>query len=178
MSLAAILIILITMHQDHSSNIFDFKNAKNTADWKVVDDRVMGGLSEGSISLTGEGNALYKGYVTTENNGGFSSVRYAFGKKDVSKFKHVKLKIKGDGKSYQFRIKENSSQGYSYITTFSTSGEWETIKLSFHTFYPSFRGNTLDKPKYQGEGMEEVALLIGNKKKESFSLEISKIYLE
>ena len=178
MKLISILFILSVMSQDNSSNIFDFKNTKSTANWYVVDDRVMGGLSQGAISINDAGNGLFKGDVTTENNGGFSSVRYAFNKKDVSEFKHVVLKLKGDGKSYQFRIKENSSQRYSYITTFKTFGDWETIKIPFSAFYPSFRGYKLDEPNYSGDVMEEVAFLIGNKLKESFALEIEKIYLE
>ena len=178
MKLIAILFILSVMIQDSSSYIFDFKNTKSTSNWYVVDDRVMGGLSQGAISINDAGNGLFKGDVTTENNGGFSSVRYAFNKKDVSKFKHIILKLKGDGKSYQFRIKDNSSQRYSYIATFKTSGDWETIKMPFIAFYPSFRGYELDKPNFSGEVMEEIAFLIGNKIKESFTLEIEKIYLE
>ncbi len=178
MKLLGILLILSVMCQDNSSYIFDFKNKKNTSNWYVVDDGVMGGLSKGVMTINDAGNALFKGYVTTENNGGFSSIRYAFNEKDVSKFKHVILKLKGDGKSYQFRIKENRSQRYSFITSFKTSGEWETIKMPFSTFYPSFRGYEIDKANFSGAVMQEIAFLIGNKTKESFALEIEKIYLE
>ena len=178
MKAVSILLFLSIMCQDSSSYIFDFKNEKNTADWYVVNDGVMGGLSKGAMTINEVGNALFKGFVTTENNGGFSSVRYGFETKDVSKFEFVMLKVKGDGKSYQFRIKENRSQRYSYITTFTTSGAWEKIKLPIAMFYPSFRGYQLNKPNFSGEVMEEIAILIGNKTKESFSLEIEKIYLE
>ncbi len=166
------------MQQDSSSNIFNYKDAKNNSNWYTVNDGVMGGMSEGTISINDIGIATFNGYVTTANNGGFSSTRYVFNKKDVSKFNHVVLKVKGDGKSYQFRIKENSSQRYSYITTFKTSGEWETIKIPLSSFYPSFRGNRLDKINYSGNLMEEIAILIGNNTKESFKLEIKNIYLE
>ncbi len=174
----AFLFILSIMCQDSPSNIFNFKNAKSTSNWYVINDGVMGGLSQGVLIINDVGNALFKGYVTTDNNGGFSSVRYAFDKKDVSKFEHIILKLKGDGKSYQFRIKEKSSQRYSYIASFKTSGDWETIKIPLSTFYPSFRGYKLDKVNYSGEVMEEIAILIGNKVKESFALEIENIYLE
>ena len=166
------------MSQDSSSSIFDSKKVKDLSNWYVVDDGVMGGLSKGEITIKDSGNCLFKGYVTTENNGGFSSIRYAFDKKSVSEFKHVILKLKGDGKSYQFRIKDNSRQRYSYIATFDTSGDWETIKIPLSSFYPGFRGYKLDKPNFSGDVMEEIAILIGNKVKESFALEIDKIYLE
>jgi len=173
-----ILLLFSAMNQGNPYYLFNFQSEKNTAQWFVVDDGVMGGLSQGEMFINDAGNGLFKGYVTTENNGGFSSVRYKFNKKDVSKFKQVILKIKGDGKSYQFRIKESYSQRYSFITTFKTSGQWQIIKIPFSSFYPSFRGYDLDKPNYSGETMEEIAFLIGNKKKESFALEIENIVLE
>ena len=172
------ILMLSIMGQDKSLDIFDFKSEEDISDWYVVDDGVMGGLSQGKFTSTDSGNALYRGKVHTENNGGFSSVRYGFETKDVSDYKFVKLRIKGDGKSYQFRIKEDRSQRYSYITTFKTSGAWETIKLPFAIFYPSFRGYQLNKPNFSGKKIEEIAILIGNKTRESFSLEIEKIYLD
>ncbi|MBT8279796.1 MAG: CIA30 family protein [Bacteroidia bacterium] len=158
--------------------IYDFKKVKDTTDWFVVNDGVMGGLSQGSLSKNEAGHGLFKGFVTTENNGGFSSIRYQFDEKDVSEFSFIVLKVKGDGKTYQFRIKENASQRYSYIRDFKTTGSWETIKIPLTSFYPSFRGYALDKSNYSGMIMEEIALLIGNKKKESFALEIKSIGLE
>jgi len=44
--------------------------------------------------------------------------------------------------------------------------------------YPVFRGRKLDLNDFSSNGIEEIALLIGNKKEESFRLEISKIYLQ
>ncbi|QCX02321.1 CIA30 family protein [Aggregatimonas sangjinii] len=166
------------MYQETSLIICDFSNDEVVKNWYVVDDGVMGGLSEGSFNSTSAGNALYSGTVRTENNGGFSSVRYGFKTKDVSNYKTVKLRLKGDGKSYQFRVKADRDTRYSYINSFETSGEWETISLSLASFYPSFRGNRLNKPNFGGDTMEEIAILIGNKTKESFSLEIEKVYLE
>ena len=178
MKAVIILLFLSFMCQDSSSYIFDFKNEKDFSNWYVVDDGVMGGLSQGTFTSADSGNALYGGIVRTENNGGFSSVRYGFKTKDVSKYEFVTLKVKGDGKSYQFRIKEDRSQRYSYITTFTTSGAWETIKLPLAMFYPSFRGYQLNKPNFSGEKIEEIAILISTKTRASFSLEIEKIYLE
>jgi len=166
------------MYQDSSSTIFNFKDNQNISNWYAVNDGVMGGLSEGSITINESGNGLFKGYITTENNGGFSSIRYNFKKMDVSKFQHVVIKLKGDGKSYQFRIKDNSSARYSYIAAFMTSGDWETIRIPLNTFYPSFRGYKLKKDNFSGDFMEEIAFLIGNKVNESFALEIENISLE
>ena len=166
------------MSQDNSLVVFDFKKENSVAKWTVVDDGVMGGFSEGSISINSTGNGSFTGNVTTENNGGFSSVRLDKLNINAAKFEYIMLKLKGDGKDYQFRIKENSSQRFSYISTFKTSGEWEIIKIPLYSFYPTFRGTRLNQPNFSGRAIEEIAFFIGNKKKESFALEIAYIALE
>ena len=60
------------------SIIFKFESGVSTSGWQIVDDRVMGGMSQGKFELDSEGFGMFKGYVTTENNGGFSSLRYDF----------------------------------------------------------------------------------------------------
>lgn len=173
-----LLFLMSLLYQDISPVLFNGANSNTLSSWFVVDDGVMGGLSQGDIALNEKGNIRYTGVVRLENNGGFSSIHYKFATKDVSQYTFVTLKIKGDGKNYQFRIKSETSQRYYYINSFETSGSWQTIKLRLDSFYPSYRGYTIDKPDYPGRVMEEIAILIGNKQKESFSLEIEKIYLE
>lgn len=158
--------------------LFDFSPDADMKNWRVVDDVVMGGMSSGSFTLTEEGHAQFSGNVSLENNGGFSSVRYVFDEKDVSEFKTVKLRLKGDGKKYQFRIQSRKNDYYSYITTFKTSGEWEEVDLKLKDFYPSFRGRKLDMANYSGETMVGVTFLIANYKNESFELLIDKIELK
>ena len=168
---------IMIIQEVEKEQIYTFNEYKDASNWSVVDDRVMGGISQGVISLNESGNGVYSGKVSTENNGGFSSVRLRFEHKQVSEYNAVLLKLKGDKKNYQFRIKSTSGQDYSYVSTFKTNGEWEEIRIPFNEFKPQFRGRALNKPNYSGEMMEEIAFLIGNKKNESFQLEIDRISL-
>ncbi len=158
--------------------VFDFKSDSNFNKWKVVDDTVMGGRSKGNLILNEQNNGVFFGTVSTENYGGFSSIRYTGMPVSTKSKTHVLLRVKGDKKNYQFRIKNENNLRYSYITEFKTSGEWETIKLFLGDFYPSFRGRKLDKPNFNHSEIEEIAFLIGNKKNESFKLIIESITLE
>ena len=88
------------------------------------------------------------------------------------------LRVKGDGKKYQFRIKEKRRDYYSYITTFQTTTEWQTIALEMHQMYPVYRGRTLNMDNLTPNKIEEIAFLIGNKKAEKFRLEIAVISLQ
>lgn len=158
--------------------IFDFNTNSSINNWIIVDDVVMGGRSSGDFELNKEGNGVFSGSISLENNGGFSSVRYRFEKLILEKFKTIVLKIKGDGKNYQFRIKHKSSDYASYITSFSSSGEWQEIEIPIKSMYPSFRGRKLDEPNFNHEFIEEITFLIANKKNEDFKLLIDKIELK
>ncbi len=161
----------------HSQTLFDFNQDTDISQWRVVDDVVMGGKSDGKMLLNEAGNGVFSGTVSLENNGGFSSVRHRFETKSLRGFGKLKMKIKGDGSRYQFRFKTDSSDRHSYIAYFDTSGDRETITLKLSDFYPAFRGRTLDMPNFPGESAEEIAILIGNKKAQEFRLEIDKIEL-
>ncbi len=158
-----------------SKIIFDFNKQADIQDWIVVDDVVMGGRSSGTFALNDDGFGVFAGNVSLENNGGFSSVRYRFDKIAVEDFTKMVLRLKGDGKTYQFRIKDEVTTRYSYIASFPTSGEWQEITIPLNTMYPAFRGNKLDQPNFSHDHIEEVAFLVGNKKAEKFRLLIDKI---
>ncbi len=155
--------------------LIDFGNLSNPYSWRVVDDGVMGGLSQGNFSLTEKETAVFFGSVRLENNGGFSSLRHRFQERVAVNGEYVKLYLKGDGKKYQFRIKRSSYDYHSYIFEFQTSGEWEEVLVPLKEMYPAFRGRKLRMEDYPADVIEEITFLIGNKKKESFRLELSKI---
>ena len=158
--------------------IFDFNKKSNVEDWVIVDDGVMGGRSKGNFKLSKDGFGVFEGKISLENNGGFSSLRYKFPKIETKEYSKVVLKLKGDSKQYQFRVKTNSGDYYSYITTFSTSGKWQEIEIPLKDMYPSYRGRKLDQPNFSGDYIEEIMFLIGNKKEENFKLLLDNLELK
>ena len=161
-----------------SMTLFNFTTNSDISNWKIVDDVVMGGRSDGSFTINGDGHGAFSGKVSLENNGGFSSLRYNFETKETSVYSRFVIRLKGDGKSYQFRVKDKRYNRYSFIYTFKTSNDWQTIEIPFKDMSPAFRGYKVDIPNFQGNEMEEIAFLIGNKKAESFILLIDSISLE
>ncbi len=167
--------------QDSSTvqkTIYDFSNQVKPSGWLIINDGVMGGLSRGNISLDEEGNGLFWGHVSLENNGGFSLARLSLPVTDASGFSKIVLEIKGDRKRYQFRLKDKKGQMHSYVRFFETSGEWETIEIPFAELRPAFRGRKLNLPNFEGNQIAEVGLLIGNKKEEDFKIRIRTISLQ
>lgn len=174
----SLFIILFTLHcMQDSVIIIKFNDTLNSSNWKVVDDVVMGGRSDGNFKINKEGQGEFSGRVSLENNGGFSSVRIGIKPLNVEKYKGVHLRVKGDNKRYQFRIKDQRRHRYSYIFKFETSGDWETIFIPFDKMIASFRGYQLDIPNYSGDIIEEITFLIGNKRAEDFRLLLDTISL-
>jgi NADH dehydrogenase [ubiquinone] 1 alpha subcomplex assembly factor 1 len=155
--------------------LIEFSRKGEVEKWQVVDDRVMGGLSRGLFHLSTDSTALFEGNVSTENNGGFSSVRTTFQTEVLREYAFFILRIKGDGKKYQFRVKVNASDSFSYITEFQTTGGWEDIEIPFDALYPSYRGQRLNRSNFSGDQIEEMAFLAGNKRTERFRLEVDRI---
>jgi NADH dehydrogenase [ubiquinone] 1 alpha subcomplex assembly factor 1 len=170
------LILLLLMIQNLT--IIDFSTGSDARQWIVVDDVVMGGRSNGQFFLSKEGYAVFKGAVSLENNGGFSSVRHRFQRIDISAYQTVCIRLKGDGNRYQFRLKSSVRDYYAYIAYFETTGKWETIEINLDEMYATFRGRKLSMPNYPGQTLEEVAFLIGNKKPQQFELAIASITLK
>lgn len=158
--------------------LVDFGKDSDLSNWYVVDDVVMGGRSDGNFKINEEGHGVFSGKVSLENNGGFSSVRHILETREISDFSVCKIRLKGDGKRYQFRVKKSRYDRYSYIQYFETSGKWETIKINLADMYPTFRGRRLDMPNFPVEFLEEITFLIANKEPESFRLELDWITLE
>lgn len=170
--MSLILLFSLTMN---SIILFDFNTKSNIDNWRVVDDSVMGGISSSKFFIDALGNGVFEGSISLENNGGFCSVQYYPKPVSLKEKKVFSIRLKGDGKKYQFRVKSKRNNYYSYIYEFQTTTAWETIEIPIAALHASFRGRTIDIPNYNGEDLEEIAFIVGNKKNENFQLMIDKI---
>jgi hypothetical protein len=158
--------------------IYTFSNQKNIKEWRIVNDGVMGGISKSSVELTSDGHGRFSGHVSLANNGGFASIQLNKTIQIAREKKFIVLRVKGDGKRYEFRLKSEIRQNESYVHQFTTSGEWENIKLVISEFYPQFRGRKLNIPNFNFENIEQLSFLIANGQDEDFELLIDWIGLE
>lgn len=170
-------LLLLLMLVPDKLTLVDFQKDIGTK-WVNVDDVVMGGESQSKFTTDNSGNGVFYGVVSLENNGGFSSVRYRFEETAINQFQKAFIRIKGDGKEYQFRVKSAKDEKVSYKSHFQTSGDWETIEIDLRKMEPTWRGYTPDMPDFPGKTLSEIGFLIANKKAEQFELKIDRIWLE
>jgi uncharacterized protein YbjT (DUF2867 family) len=135
---------------DTQSELFDFTqpDVNLQATWGAVDDVVMGGVSESGIRMTA-GYAIFEGNVSTDNSGGFASVRTRnFDPSlNLSNYQGIELRVKGDGQRYKFFIRTEAKwDGVGYAYPFDTiADEWLTVKIPFSDLVPIFRAKTVSE---------------------------------
>ena len=131
--------------------------------WQYVSDRVMGGVSDGQVTLEQEGGMYYArltGNVSTKNNGGFiqlrSGVSFSNSEKDGKNLRGVRLNVRGNGETYYIHIRTNESWSPSdyYSTTFIADSEWKMIDLPFNIFERRWSNDSsLDAKKIRSFGI-------------------------
>jgi Complex I intermediate-associated protein 30 (CIA30) len=135
--------------------LFDFRQTANQAasqaasleqTWGAVDDVVMGGVSQSQVTASPEG-ARFAGTVSTQNSGGFASVRTRnFAPPlNLGATTTLELRVKGDGNRYKFLLRsENSWDSAAFSHSFDTvAGEWMTVSVPLATMVPTFRAKTV-----------------------------------
>ena len=155
--------------------VVDFQSA-NGPEWYIVNDGVMGGLSQSSFERTPDGRGRFSGFVSLENNGGFASVRALMGNADLSSFDGIELSVRGDGRDYDFRLRTDGRfDGMAYRAAFATTeGEWQTVRIPFSEFEPTFRGWVpRNAPPLDPGAVRQMGLLVGGKQEGPFSLDIA-----
>lgn len=140
--------------------------------WNIVDDTVMGGRSRGSFKINNNVGE-FKGYLSLANNGGFSSVR-AYYPYDLIGISSITLRVKGDGRKYNFRVRTNKNSWASYSHSFSTeSNTWQEITLNIQDFFPTYRGYNVQNVQRLSELLiREIGIMISDKNEGNFALMI------
>lgn len=152
------------------------KTESDSLSWRVVDDGVMGGLSKGNFGVSDGGILTFKGMLSLENNGGFSSIRTERVKMDLSGADGLLVRVRGDGRTYQMRFGTDArfrGMEISFMAEFKTSrGEWVEVKIPFDQFKGSFRGMNLKDEVFDPSKVSRVGLLLADKNPGAFELNV------
>ena len=145
--------------------------------WQIVDDGVMGGLSKGNFkSNKKNGSLIFAGNLSLENNGGFSSIRSNSLLVDLSAFKGIRIKARGDGRKYKIRLESDARyrlRTVSFQHEFTaTKGEWSEVFIPFDKLKASWRGLQLPKKKFNPKKIQKIGIIIADKNEGPFRMEL------
>lgn len=159
-----------------TQELVEFDGAK-PGEWVAVNDTVMGGRSDGDLEIK-DGVLHFSGNLSLENNGGFSSIRHATDV-DLGERRGIRLKVKGDGRSYQLRLNTDAryyQQPVAFSATFETrEDDWVEVEIPFDQLTASFRGRQLSGYDFDPSNIRAIGVLLGDKTPGPFKLKIEEI---
>ncbi|KAM5587900.1 hypothetical protein ABKV19_006379 [Rosa sericea] len=138
--------------------------------WGALDDVVMGGVSQSTFLIDPNGSenggptGLFKGVVSTANNGGFTSIRTKnlSTPEDLSAYDGLELRLKGDGRRYKLIVRTSGDwDTVGYTAGFDTvKDQWQTVRLPFSSLRPIFRAKTVpDAPPFDPSNIVSLQLM-------------------
>lgn len=154
--------------------IFDFGEGKDFGRWSIVNDGVMGGLSQSQAKLSADA-LLFEGRVSLENNGGFVSLRSPYGKYDLSYYSYCEVRFKSDTKRKFEILIEKDLPFYlpKYRAKFGAkSQEWVTVTIPLKDFEISRMGSTLQQgiDPQRLKDIQRIGFILADKQEGSFHL--------
>jgi monofunctional biosynthetic peptidoglycan transglycosylase len=174
-SLAPVALATLNTPTTPAMTLFDFSATADEPAWISVNDGVMGGVSRGGAKLI-DGSLHFRGVLSLENNGGFSSIRSGGPTRDLSAAKVIVLRVKGDGRTYRLQLATNAEfrrSRISYQAEFPTkAGEWTEVAVPLAALVPQFRGQKLSGPPLDRTRIEEIGLSLADGNPGAFALEI------
>lgn len=152
----------------------DFANPKTMRDIWIVNDDVMGGVSQSTLRQDANG-ILFEGRVSLENNGGFASMRSAI---QVPQGKQLlELTAKGDGKRYKLILRTQLAPRVTYAAEFIAEPTWQTYQFNASQFKTTIRGQAVSAPPLTFSDAIEFGILISNNQAGNFSIQVKMLQI-
>ncbi len=140
--------------------------------WFPVDDNVMGGVSNSTVSFAEPSVMRFTGVMSLANNGGFSSVRSDWRPMDLSGADGMLLRVLGDGKSYRLRIRTaDTGRNISYNALFETTpDQWKLVYVPFADMVPTYFGRVADVGPLNPATIGSFGFMLSDKQEGEFTL--------
>ena len=170
------MLIALTANASDTIPLLDSNGKTSKIKWNIVNDTVMGGRS--SSRWSDKSSTLsFEGFLSLENNGGFASIRHDLNNINLSGTEGIFIKVKGDGRKYQFRIRSQASRWANYSQEFKTKKDTvQNFYLPYKDFKPSWRGRSVrNVPTLTGKDVRGIGFLLGDKIQGKFKLDILNI---
>jgi monofunctional biosynthetic peptidoglycan transglycosylase len=175
--LCALGISFLSLHADQKP-LIDFETEKERPIGEITNDGVMGGLSKGHLKRHEKGSITFSGTLSLENNGGFSLWRIAEGKWDLSASQGLKVRVKGDGRTYKIRLSTDERYRFGRVSFQAdlptTKGTWTDITIPFSDLKASWRGRDLSN-KFDPAKIRDIGIILSDKNPGTFEIEVASI---
>ena len=168
------LTISVNSNPLRSQTIASFENPSDLRNWGVVNDSVMGGISTSRFKQTDDGNLLFQGVLSLENNGGFVSIRSRPDSFDLQNVEGFNIKARGDGRTYYLDLRVNGqTTSGSFRAAFPTEKNiWTETFLPASKFVRQSFGRPFSDIPLNPSDVNSIGFTLSDKNPGPFKLEI------
>lgn len=161
------------------SSLFRFDQSVPFVPWEVVDDRVMGGVSQSEFVSRGSDGARFTGRVSLDRNGGFCSVRSPDLSGQIAGGKAISLYVRGDGRTYSLGLHTPALlPGTSYRCRFTpTPARWERVVLPLDRFVMTRLGMRVGVSPVNPDRVCAISVMISDRQEGRFALDVLEVTL-
>lgn len=154
--------------------IFDFGEGKNFGRWSIINDGVMGGMSQSQAKLDQDA-LLFTGVVSLRNKGGFVSLRGPLSDYDLSAYHFCEIRYKSDtDRKFEILIEKDTPF---YLPKFrakfgAKTQDWVTLTIPLKDLEISRMGATISQgiDPNQLKDIQRIGFILADKQEGSFQL--------
>lgn len=157
----------------------EFHNASDFSQLQLTHDRVMGGSSDGTVTLLSVPERVqFAGNLSLENNGGFASVAFQLQQRlPATALTQAVLHIGGDGRTYQLRLKTPYiPEGVAYVSEFKSAVTPQIYSFAVADFTGRYRGRSVSNlPALKFADVSQISVMLADKTPGSFQIDLYSI---
>lgn len=142
--------------------------------WRIVNDGVMGGLSQGEAEIVGDA-IRFSGVIETDG-GGFSSVRSLLEPGALADATELRVRARSDGRAYEV-IADDAADGrdarVSHFGAIPLEGtDWEEVVIVLDQLAPRVFGTPVDDLAFQPDAATSFGIILADGSDGPFLLEV------
>ena len=169
------LLLMQTVAEQALRPLLDFAGPEAAQQWQVVNDGVMGGISDGRFRIAPDKTMEFFGTLSLENNGGFASVRTKPADVDIKAGDAIVVRVKGDGREYVLNLFTSSRQmAFSYRGPLPTEKDtWTEVSVPLADFVPtSFGRQVQGMGPVKPDEITSIGFMLSDKKAGPFKMQV------
>jgi hypothetical protein len=152
-----------------------FSSEQDVANWRAVNDGVMGGRSSGGPQFE-DGHMVFSGVINT-NGGGFSSIRALIRVGALGDMSALKLRIKSDGRAYKVTLRTNARMGWRNVSFEAKipalqADKWAEVTVPFSDLRPTVFGRPVRGAPFDPAAVESIGIILADGQDGPFRLDV------
>jgi hypothetical protein len=170
--------LMLALNLMNCTPLDDFTAQSDLSLWYPVNDGVMGGRSEGKMSLT-DGDLVFEGVLNT-NGGGFASIRRRVPKDAMAGAAEIEMELEGDGRGYELILQSDETFRGRAVTyraqlTGAEHDEPAAVRVPLQNLRPTVFGRSVKAAPFDPAKASEIGIMLADGQDGPFRLKVSRL---